>query len=208
MSGKPKFSEFRSWVEPLLPRNTNGDRLRLSSSPEAEERRTNTKLAWFFAVVALLFALAGYLGHVKNGTDASVGQDSAAAASLTLSPPTKGKDGFSVRFRLRNGGKQSVFYPIGRTTSLPVGELVVRASPSSEWISLSGTAKEQRVLAGQQPSDSTLGWIEMPPGGWVDGEFQDAGEPTEEHAYVIYVKTARDAKGIRIVSESYTLPVN
>jgi len=46
-------------------------------------------------------------------------------------------------------------------------------------------------------------WIEMPPGGWIDGEFQDTVEFPGEHAYVIYVKPARDASGIRIVSNSY-----
>lgn len=34
-----------------------------------------------------------------------------------------------------------------------------------------------------------------PPGGWVDGEFQNAGETAEEHAYLIYVKPAQDANG-------------
>ena len=51
--------------------------------------------------------------------------------------------------------------------------------------------------------DSNFTWIELPPGGWVDGEFHDPGESPEEHAYVMYVKPARDAKGIRIVSKSY-----
>jgi hypothetical protein len=43
------------------------------------------------------------------------------------------------------------------------------------------------------------------PDGWVDSEFQDAGEDAEEHAYLIYVKPARDATGIRVVSKSYPL---
>ena len=51
--------------------------------------------------------------------------------------------------------------------------------------------------------DPNLMWIEMPPGGWIDGEFQDTVEFPGEHAYVIYVKPARDASGIRIVSNSY-----
>jgi len=54
--------------------------------------------------------------------------------------------------------------------------------------------------------DSNLKWIEMPPGGWVDGEFQDAGDSQEEHAYVIYVKPARDANGVRIISKSLASP--
>jgi hypothetical protein len=48
----------------------------------------------------------------------------------------------------------------------------------------------------------------MPPGGWVDGEFQDAGESLEEHAYVIYVKPARNANASRVISNSYLSPAN
>ena len=60
----------------------------------------------------------------------------------------------------------------------------------------------------QEFGNSNLMWIEMPPGGWVDGEFPDPGESPDEHAYAIYVKTDRDANGIRIVSKSYVCPRN
>ena len=45
----------------------------------------------------------------------------------------------------------------------------------------------------------------MSPDGWVDGEFYDAGESPEEHAFAIYVKPTRDANGIRIISKPHTL---
>ena len=207
MSGRPRFSVFRPWVEPSPSKKTNGDRLRLFSPPDGdapEERKANIKLAGFFAVVALLFVLANHLGRVKDRTDANLGLDSTALVSLTLSPPERSgnRAGFSVRFRLSNRGNHSVFYPTGTTTSVPIGQPVARTSPSSDWISLSSTSK-QRIPAVQEFTDSNLAWIEMPPGGWVDGEFHDAGESPEEHAYMIYVKPARDAKGIRIVSKSY-----
>jgi len=182
----------------------------LPSSPEVDaagERTTNIKVAWFFAVVALLFVLADYLGRVKNGIDANLGADSIARVSLTLSPPVRDQAGFSVRFRLGNRENHSVFYPTSRTTRAPIGELVARTPPSSEWMSLSSASK-QRVPAAQELMDSDLIWIEMLPGGWVNGEFHDAGESPEEHAYVIYVKTARDANAIRIVSKSYASPRN
>lgn len=207
MSGRPKVETQRTWVEPSPPKKRNGDGLRLPSPPdgdEPEERKANIKLAWFFVVVALLFVLAEHFGRVQERTDASLGLDSTPLVSLTLSPPDRSgnRAGFSVRFRLSNRGNHSVFYPMDTTTSLPVGQLVARASPSSDWMSLSRTSK-QRVPAVQEFMDSSLTWIEMPPGGWVDGEFHDAGESREEHAYVIYVKPARDANGIRIVSKSY-----
>jgi hypothetical protein len=112
-----------------------------------------------------------------------------------------------VRFRLSNRANHSVFYPLGTTTSMPIGQLVARASPSSDWMRLSSTSK-QRVSAVQEFMDSNLTWIEMPPGGWVDGEFQDAGESLEEHAYVIYVKPARNANASRVISNSYLSPAN
>jgi hypothetical protein len=48
MSGRPKFSVFRPWVEPSPSRKTNGDRLRLLTASDGdvrEERKANVKLA-------------------------------------------------------------------------------------------------------------------------------------------------------------------
>jgi hypothetical protein len=203
MSGRPKFSAFRPWVQPSLSKKTNGDKLRLG-----QERKVNIKLAWFFALVALLFVLVNHLG-VTDRRNTNLGPDSLALVSLTLSPQERSGDraGFSVRFRLTNKGNHPVFYPMGGATNAPVGQLVGRTLPSSEWMSLSGTSK-QRVPAVQESMGSNLTWIEMPPGGWVDGEFYDAGESPEEHAYVIYVKPARDADGSRIISQSYISSAN
>jgi len=86
--------------------------------------------------------------------------------------------------------------------NVPLGQIVTRASSSSEWIILSATS-QQPVSAVHEFMGTNLTWIEMPPDGWVDGEFHDPGESPGEHAYVIYVKPARDASGIRIVSNSY-----
>jgi hypothetical protein len=44
----------------------------------------------------------------------------------------------------------------------------------------------------------------MPPGGWVEGEFQETVEFLGEHAYVIFVRPARNADGSRIISQPYT----
>lgn len=210
MSDGPKLPLFRPWVEPSLSRKTNVGRLRLLSPPDgdgAEERQTNIKRAGFFAAVALLSVLAEHLGRVEDRTDATLGPDSTRLVSLTLSPPERSGDraGFSVRFRLSNGGNHSVFYPRGNTTSVPIGQLVAQPFPSSNRISLSRTSQQQ-VAGVQELVDANLTWIEMPPGGWVDGKFHDTGETPQEHAYVIYVKPARDANGIGIVSKPYSSP--
>jgi len=209
MSGGPRFFAFRTWAKPSSPNDTNGDKLRSLPQPDAQERRTTVKVAQFFVLVALFCVLADYLGRVQDRTGANVGPDSMSLVNLILYPAERSENtsGFTVRFRLGNKGNRSIFYPTGTTTSGPMGQLVARASSRSDWMSLSGTS-EQRASAVEGFRDSNLKWIEMPPGGWVDGEFQDVGKSTEEHAYEIYVKVVRDGKGIRIVSQPYFSPAN
>jgi hypothetical protein len=209
MSRGPRFFAVRTWAKPSSANNTNGDKLRSLPQPDAQERKTTIKVAQFFVLVALLFVLADYLGRVRDRTGANVGPDSVLLVNLSLYPPERSENGsgFTVRFRLSNKGNRSIFYPTGTTTSGPMGQLVARASSTSDWMSLSDSSK-QRVSGSEGFGESNLNWIEMPPGGWVDGEFQDVGKSTEEHAYEIYVKVARDGKGIRIVSQPYFSPAN
>ncbi len=207
MSGRPRFSLFRPWVEPSPLKKTNGDRrglLALTDGDDREERKANVKHAWFFTTVAVLFILADQVGHVKNVSDSNSVLASAEHVSLALSPQGGPRDrvGLSVRFRLSNRGNHSIFYPVSPETNVPLGQIVTRTSPSSEWIS-PATVSEQPISAVSGLVDTNPLWIEMPPGGWVDGEFQDLGESPGEHAYVIYVKLARDANSIRIISNSY-----
>ena len=127
MSGRPKFSVFRAWVQPSPSRKTNGDSLRPRSvrNKDEEERRVNIKLAVFFAVVALLFVLAELLGRMEERTDADLGPDSTALVSLTVSLPERSGIGarFSVRFRLSNRGNHSFFYPVSTATNIPMKSL-------------------------------------------------------------------------------------
>jgi hypothetical protein len=207
MSGRPRFSLFRPWIGPSPLKKTNGDRLGLlplTDVDASEERKANVKHAWFFTTVAVLFILANQLGHVKNVSHSNSGPASTENVSLTLSPREGPRDqaGLSVRFRLSNRGNHSIFYPMRAERNVPLGQIVTRTSPSSEWIS-STTTSEQPVSSVPGFKDTNLTWIEMPPGGWVDGEFQDLGESPGEHAYVIHVKPARSAIGIRIISNVY-----
>jgi len=206
MSGRPKFSLFRAWVEPSALKKTNG-RLGLHlplDGDHGEERKAIVKHAWFFTTVAVLFIFADQLGHVKNVSHSNSGLASAEHVSLALSPEEGPRDrvGLSVRFRLSNRGNHSIFYPMRAETNVPLGQIVTRTSPSSQWIS-PATVSEQPISAVPGFVDTNPTWIEMPPGGWVDGEFQDLGESPRDHAYVIYVKLARDADSIRIISNSY-----
>ncbi len=205
MSGRPKFSAFRPWVLPSPSRKTNGDSLRPHSVPnDEEERQVNIKLAVFFSVVALLFVLAEHLGRMQERTDANLGPDSTALVRLTVSLPERSGIGarFSVRFRLSNRGNHSIFYPVSTATNIPMGQLVARTTLSSDWMSLSSTSAH-RLPPVQEYNDPNLRWIEMPPGGWADGEFSDPGDWTGEHAYAIFLKPSRNADTIRILSEPY-----
>jgi len=207
MSGKPKYSMLQPCIEPS--KKANGNRLRLASQHGGTGRQTEVKVAQFFVLVALLFVLADHLGRVQKRTDANLGPDSTSLLNLILYPPERSEhiSGFTVRFRLINKGNHSVYYPTSTTTSAPVGQLVTRASLTSDWTSLPSASKHL-VPEVQELSRANLRWIEMPPGGWVDGEFQDVGESPEEHAYLIYVKVARDGNGIRIVSKPYLARAN
>jgi len=201
---------FQAWVKPSSSAKTNGDEP--SSPPVLDSNENDTqvhiKLAVFFVVVALLLVLAERLGRLQEPTGTKLGLDSTGMVNLTVWPPQRSENrtGYSVPFRLSNRGNHAIFYPISESTRLPIGQLVARTSVSTKWMSLSSSASKQRVPEAQEFTDSNLTWIEMPPGGWVDGEFFDAGESPEEHAYMIYVKPARNANGIRIVSKSYACP--
>ncbi len=207
MSGRAKSSMLRPWGEPSA--KTNGDALHFSLSvvDATVERKTNLKRAWFFIGVALLFVFVNQLDHLKDTSHLNLDPFSASGVNLTLFAPERAGDGagLSVRFRLSNQGNHSVFYPIGKTTKQLIGQVAARTSPSSDWMSLPG-ASNDREPALEETLDSSFAWIEMPPGGWVDGEFHDAGQSPEEHAYVIYGRPARDANQVRIVSNPYASP--
>lgn len=209
MTGGLKLFRFHTWAKPSSAHGTNGNKLPSLSEPDADEHQTSVKVAQFFILSALLFVLADYLGQVQDRTGANLVPDSTSQVQLILSRPERSGagSGFTVRFRLINKGSQSVFYPTGTTAKVPFGQLVARASSTSDWMSLSATSKQLVPPVGGF-GDSKLDWIEMPPGGWVDGDFQDAGESPEEHAYAIYVKVAREGNGIRIVSRPYSALAN
>lgn len=206
MFRSPKSSLFRPWVELSSLKKTNGDRraLPLPDGDASEERRANIKRAWFFATVALLFVLADLLGHRKTTSDSNDLPVAASSVSLTLSPHQGPRDGngFFIRFRLSNRGNHPVFYPVRSATSEPIGQLVARTTLLSDWISLSSTSAP-RLPAVHEDNDPNLTWIEMPPGGWADGEFFDSGDWTGEHAYAIFLKPSRNAGTVRILSEPY-----
>lgn len=210
MSGTPTFSPFRTWAKPHAYKGTNGDQLRSPSGSDpqsAEDRKADLKRAAFFVTVAIFFVLVNHLGHVKDASEGNSGVGSPASVSLRVSPPDRIGNGFSVRFRLSNRGTHSVFYPVGAGTNAPVGQIVARTSPASEWTTLSGDSKHG-VSATQESMDPHVAWIEMPPGGWIDGDIHDAREFPGEHAYAMFLKPARNADAVALISNSYPSRAN
>ena len=110
-----------------------------------------------------------------------------------------------MRLRLTNSGNRAVFYPVNNGTQNPVGKSSQRNSSSSEWTTMSD-ALARGLSRGREIGDTSIAWVEMPPGGWADGEFLDAGDAPGEHAYAIPLKATREATPVRMVSNSYTFP--
>jgi|CZKC01.1.fsa_nt_gi hypothetical protein len=206
MSDEPKFSFFRLSIKPMSSRNGNGSKPHLISSIDTapdEEQRANIKRMYFFLGVAILLVLANQLGKVKDDSDLNSSASSLAGTKLDIYPQQHPDNHVGlVRFRLSNMGNHPVFYPVPPGTNVPNGQIVTRISTSSAWITLPATSQQQGSITPQYV-DRNLVWIEMPPGGWIDGEFSDSGESIGEHAYAIFLKPKRTAATARFVSETY-----
>ena len=167
-------------------------------------RKSDLKYAFFYLVVAALLILADRLARVSEAPNSNSNRPALQDVTLVLHPQAhvESQAGFIVHFRLSNMGKGAVFYPVHPDTNVPVGQIVTRISPSSEWITLFTSPQQQRSAV-PKASDQNLSWIEMPPGGWVDGEFSEPGKSAEEHAYAIVLKADRNGGEARVVSEPY-----
>ena len=205
MSDEPKFPSRPPSRKSSLLGNGNGHKPHFAPPSEIaheEERKANLKHAFFFLAVASLLILADRLGRVGEAPNSNSSQPSLQGVTLVLHPRAhvESQVGLIVLFRLSNMGNHSVFYPVRPGTNAPVGQIVTRTSPSSEWMTLSATSQQQ-WSAGPEFIDRNLAWIEMPPGGWVDGEFSDPGESAGDHAYAIVLKPERTAAAVRITSQ-------
>lgn len=206
MSDKPKFSSTLSRKSSSLG-NGNGHKSYFGPPSELaheEERKVNLKHAFFYLAVASLLILADQLGRVSEVPNSKSSRPSLEGVTLVLHPQAHvgSQFGLTVRFRFGNVGNHSVFYPVRLDTGVPIGEIVTRTSASSDWMPLSANSRQQWSPA-RAFIDRNLAWIEMPPGGWVDGEFSEPGDWAGEHAYAIFLKPDRDAETVRILSEPY-----
>ncbi len=168
---------------------------------------------FYFVVAAILFVSNQLAKHPtadgnQSQSPSNLHIDLSVARRLEwnrLGSNAAGGATYVVRFRLTNQGNQSIFYPVSAGTNRPMGQLLYRIAPGSDW----------RPLSAPEPSPSTpaqlnvrghIAWVEMPPEGWADGEYEDPGSPVGEHAYELDLKVATDGKVSPLLSHAY--PVN
>lgn len=186
-----------------------------SNSARQAERKTNLKYALFFFAVAVLLIVARQLG--KNASTTSGQSTSMPNVQFDLSIQRTSEevvpeghqsksDEYVVWFRLSNRGNHVVFYPVRSGTNVPEGRVVYRTSAESEWMALPSSKSE--VSDATKPVDENPAWIEMPPGGWVDGQFNDSDWPRGEHAYAVDLKLEPSAKAMRFISPPYHFKAN
>lgn len=184
-------------------------------SDDSQEHRRNLKYAMFCLVVAALLLLTNqsaekspaagdnfhFLANLRM--DLSVAGESDRKRGLSESAEART---YVVHFRLANEGNQPVFYPVYPGTNQPIGYIVDRISPRSDWRRLSEaglllSTPDQRRVAGRT-------WVEMPPGGWVDGTYEDPGVPIGDHAYELDVKVEGDGEASPFFSQAYSVNAN
>jgi hypothetical protein len=179
-----------------------------------EERRNYLKYALFCLTIAALLIIGNQLGKKAPTT---IGQSASRlnvrfdlsfeqAQGKPAGEGSQSEPGARlVTFRLSNRGNNSVYYAVHPGTNVVIGHLVYRRAVLSEWMALPGPPKSAVT---SQPIDRNVAWIEMPPGGWIDGQFEDPGWPGGDHAYVVELKSERDAKVVNMVSPPYRFTAN
>jgi hypothetical protein len=185
----------------------------ISGSGAQEERKIYLKYALFFLSVAVTLIVARQLGKDASTTngqstptlnvqfDLVIPQISREFAQEHYQSESGGQ---VVRFRLSNRGNHPVFYPVLSGTNVLLGHVVYRTTLDSEWMAVPWSKKSAAPNV-TEPIDQNFLWIEMPPGGWVDGQFQDLGWPDGDHAYAIDLKPESNAKIVGFISPPYHL---
>lgn len=88
-----------------------------------------------------------------------------------------------------------------------MGQIVYRIAPGADWIALSAPELSPSTPA-QLNVKAHVAWVEMPPGGWADGEYEDTGSPAGDHAFELEEKVATDGKVSPLLSGAYPVNIN
>ena len=191
----------------------NGMRRNRQGADGPKDRTQLLKYASFYLVVAVILLVTNQAAKNTIGSENQSQSLSNLHIELSVahnlepdrlgsSPTGRGK--YVIRFRLTNQGNQPIFYPVSSGTNRPLGQIVYRIAPQSDWKPLSESELSPSSRA--QLNGRGVAWIEMPPGGWADGEYEDPGSPAGDHAIKLDVKVAADGKASPLLSRAY--PVN
>jgi hypothetical protein len=181
-----------------------------------KDRRQLLKYAIFYLVVAAILVVANK--PAKSPTAAAAELRSAVNLQIDLSVTRKVEPNrlasnvaavgaHVVRFRLTNEGNVPIFYPVSSNTRRPMGRIVCRNAPGADWKAIL-TPELSRLAPTQLNLNAEVAWIEMPPGGWADGDYVDPGFPGGEHAYEMGLKYAADGKVTTFLSNPYPAETN
>ena len=69
-------------------------------------------------------------------------------------------------------------------------------------------AKEPTSTSARPSVGSKVAWVEMPPGGWVDGIYDDPGSPGGDHAYQLDLRVATADNVVRFILQPYRVSPN
>ncbi len=194
----------------------NGMRRNQQRADGPKDRTQLLKYAIFYLIVAAILLVTNQAAENPMAGANQAQSPSNLRIDLSVSPKLEpnrlgsnaaGRGPHVVRFRLTNQGSQPIFYPVSPNTNRPMGHLVYRIVPGSDWRLLS-----EPELSPSGPDQLTatghIAWLEMPPGGWADGEYDDPGSPAGEHAYELDLKFAADGKVSPVFSHPYLASAN
>lgn len=182
----------------------------LAENPK--ERKQNLKYAIFYLIAAIILFLANRVSTHETGNGNQSQSPSNLRIDLSVSRkletrPTGSNAAsagpFVVYLRLTNQGNQSIFYPVSSGTNHPMGRIVYRIAPGAEWKPLSTPELSPSTTPGQPNVKAHPAWVEMPPGGWANGEYEDPGSPAGDHAVELEVRVGTDGKASRVLSRAY-----
>lgn len=189
----------------------NGMRRNQQDSGSPRDPKQHLKYAMFYLVIAAILLVTNQTAKNPMADENQSRSPSDLNIDLSVARKLEPNDRGSVhpvgaayvfRFRLTNQGKQPIFYPVFPNTNRPIGHLVYRIPPQSDWKLLFEPELSQSGPA-QVNADGHIVWVEMPPGGWADGQYDDPGFPAGEHAYELDLKFAADGKVWPVLSHPY-----
>jgi len=111
-----------------------------------------------------------------------------------------------VRFRSRMRGTSRSSIPCPRTRGARWPDCLPECSRAN-WKAFL-TPELSRPAPTQLNVNAEVAWIEMPPGGWADGDYVDPGFPAGEHAYELDLKFAPNGKVSPLLSKPYPAETN